>query len=57
MIQYLIAIGAGWAVQKLGATDATAINARLGGAMVAGVGLFLALEIVEGPLVAAIAGA
>ncbi len=57
VIQYLIAIAAGWTVQKLGATDATAINARLGGAMVAGVGIFLALEIVEGPLVAAIAGA
>jgi urease accessory protein len=55
-IQYLIAIGAGWVVQKLNATDATAINARLGGAMVAGVGVFLALEIVEGPLVAALAG-
>lgn len=55
-IQYLIAIGAGWVVQKLNATDATAINARLGGAMVAGVGVFLALEIVEGPLVAVLAG-
>lgn len=52
--QYLIAIAAGWAVQRLGATDATAINARLSGAMVAGVGVFLALEIVEGPLVAAL---
>ncbi|WP_108386607.1 HupE/UreJ family protein [Yoonia sediminilitoris] len=54
-IQYLIAVGAGWAIRKLGASDARAMNARLGGAMVAGVGLFLALEIVEGPLVALIA--
>ncbi len=57
VIQYVIAIGAGWIVQKLGASDATAINARLGGAMVAGVGVFLALEIVEGPLVTALASA
>ncbi|MBE0414519.1 HupE/UreJ family protein [Yoonia sp.] len=55
VIQYLMAIAAGWIVTKLGATDATAINARLGGAMVAGVGIFLALEIVEGPLVALLA--
>ncbi len=55
VIQYAIAVAAGWTVQKLGATDATAINARLGGAMVAGVGVFLALEIVEGPLVAMLA--
>lgn len=53
--QYLVAIAAGWAVEKLGATDASAINARLGGAMVAGVGVFLALEILEGPLVALLA--
>ena len=51
VIQYLIAIAAGWVMQKLGATEASAINARLSGAMVAGVGVFLALEIVEGPIV------
>jgi len=56
VIQYLIAIGAGWAAQKLGATNPAAINARLGGAMVAGIGLFLALEVIEGPIVAALAG-
>lgn len=55
VIQYLIAIGAGWAAQKLGASDASAINARLAGAMVAGVGIFLALEVIEGPIVAALA--
>lgn len=55
-LQYAVAIAAGWAVRALGATDASAINARLAGAMVAGVGAFLALEIVEGPLVAMIAG-
>lgn len=54
-IQYLVAIGAGWMIQKLGGTDAQAINARIGGAMVAGVGIFLALEIAEGPVVALIA--
>jgi urease accessory protein len=55
-IQYLIAIGAGALALKLGAGSPAAINARLAGAMVAGVGLFLALEIIEGPIVAAIAG-
>ena len=50
-VQYAIALAAGWAVRKLGATDAASVNARLAGAMVAGVGVFLALEIVEGPLV------
>lgn len=54
-VQYAIALAAGWAVRKLGAADAAAINARLAGAMVAGVGVFLALEIVEGPLVAFLA--
>ena len=54
-IQYAIALGAGWLTEKvLGATEAGAINARLAGAMGAGVGLFLALEIVEAPLVAMI---
>jgi len=57
VIQYLIAIAAGWVTEKvLGATEATAINARLVGAAVAGVGVFLALEIVEGPIVAMLAG-
>ncbi|MFN3662540.1 HupE/UreJ family protein [Yoonia sp.] len=55
-IQYLIAIGAGWVAQTLGATNPAAVNARLGGAMVAGVGIFLALEIIEGPIVTALAG-
>ena len=57
VVQYAITIAAGWVVEKIfGATEAAAINARLAGAMVAGVGLFLSLEIVEGPLVAMIAG-
>ena len=57
VVQYALAIAAGWVVEKIfGATEAAAINARLAGAMVAGVGLFLSLEIVEGPLVAMIAG-
>jgi urease accessory protein len=57
VIQYAIALGAGWVAEKLlGATEAAAVNARLVGAMVAGVGLFLSLEMVEGPLLALIAG-
>ncbi|SMY06512.1 HupE/UreJ family protein [Flavimaricola marinus] len=58
LIQYAIALGAGWVAEKvLGATTASAINARLAGAMVAGVGVFMALEMVEGPIVAILAGA
>lgn len=52
VVQYAIALAAGWAVEKLGATAAMATNARLVGAAVTGVGLFLALEAVEGPIVA-----
>ncbi len=56
-IQYLIAIAAGWVTEKvLGATEAAATNARLAGAVVAGVGLFLTLETVEGPILAAFFG-
>lgn len=55
--QYLIALAAGWVAARLGGRDALAANARLAGAAVAGVGLFLALEVVEGPIVAMIAGA
>ena len=36
------------AVKVWKATESTAIQARLAGAMVAGVGLFLCLEVVEG---------
>ncbi|MGR3485799.1 MAG: HupE/UreJ family protein [Paracoccaceae bacterium] len=55
-LQYAVAIAVGTAVRALGAVTALAPSARIAGAMVAGVGLFLALEIVEGPIVAALAG-
>ncbi len=56
-IQYLIAIAAGWVTEKvLGATEASAVNARLAGAMIAGVGFFLVLETVEGPVLSALFG-
>lgn len=49
VVQYAIALGAGWLAQKLWpASDAAAIQPRLAGAVVAGIGLFLALEEVEG---------
>lgn len=49
VVQYAIAIGAGSLAQKLWqAKDASAIQPRLAGAVVAGIGLFLALEEVEG---------
>jgi urease accessory protein len=56
-VQYAIAIASGWAVEKLGASSAVATNARLVGAAVTGVGLFLALEVVEGPIVAMLTAA
>lgn len=56
-VQYLIAIAAGWVAERaLGATEAGAVNARLAGAVVAGVGLFLTLEAAEGPVLAALFG-
>lgn len=56
LVQYAIAIVAGIAIRHLfGAAGAASINARLAGAMVAGAGVFLALEIVEGPIVALLA--
>jgi urease accessory protein len=56
--QYLVALGAQLlAARVLRATEAAAVNARLVGAAVAGVGVFLALEVLEGPLVAVLTGA
>lgn len=53
--QYAIAVGAGWALQKLWiATEATAIAPRIAGAVVTGVGLFLGLEMIEGAAFAAL---
>lgn len=47
--QYAIAIAAGWVARTLwNATEASAIQARLAGAIVAGVGIFLTLENAEG---------
>lgn len=56
-IQYLIAIAAGFVTEKLlGATEASAMNARLAGAAIAGVGLFLVLEAAEGPILSVLFG-
>ncbi len=53
--QYLIALAAGWvAFTAWKATEATAIQARLAGAVVAGMGLFLGLEAIEGAAFAAL---
>jgi urease accessory protein len=47
--QYAIAIAAGWVTKTVwSANDATAVQARLAGAVVAGVGLFMSLEKAEG---------
>lgn len=56
-VQYLIAIAAQWIAEKvLGATEAAAVPARLAGAMVAGVGVFLTLEAAEGPILSTLFG-
>lgn len=50
-VQYAIAIAAGAAMRGIWkATDASAVSARLAGAVVAGMGLFLTLEAAEGAL-------
>ena len=55
VIQYLIALASGWVTENVWkASSAAALQPRLAGAMVAGVGLFLTLEIIEGPLLNAI---
>lgn len=57
LVQYAIALAAGRvAGKRLGAAEANAMNARLAGAMIAGVGLFLGLEAIETPVLAVIAG-
>lgn len=49
VVQYAIAIASGWGLATLfRATEASATRARISGAVVAGVGLFLTLENVEG---------
>lgn len=49
VIQYGLAVAAGWVLSTVWrASEAAAVRARLGGAAVAGVGLFLTLENVEG---------
>jgi urease accessory protein len=55
IVQWAIAVGFGMVVAKLwNATSADAIAARLSGAVVAGVGAFLCLEVVEGAAFAAL---
>ena len=57
-IQYGIALAAGWVAERvLGVANAAAVNARLVGAMVAGVGAFLVLEALEGLLLGVLFGA
>lgn len=49
ILQYGLAVASGWAVTKLfQAVEASAVEARLAGAVVAGVGMFLTLENLEG---------
>ncbi|MDN3519541.1 HupE/UreJ family protein [Aquisalimonas lutea] len=51
LLQYSMAVLAGWMTRNVWqARDATAIQPRLAGAAVAGMGLFLSLEVVEGML-------
>lgn len=47
--QYLISVAAGWAIQKAGnAAEASAMQPRIAGAVVGGMGLLLGLEAIEG---------
>ena len=55
VIQYAIAIGAGWVAKAfLKATSAQTVQARLAGAVVAGIGLYLSLENAEGLVLSAL---
>ncbi len=55
VLQYAIALAAGWVAKNIWkATEATAIQARLAGAVVAGVGLYLSLENAEGLVIKAL---
>ena len=49
VLQYGVAIGSGWVLRTFfKAVEATAVEARIAGAVVAGVGMFLTLEHLEG---------
>ncbi len=49
VLQYAVAMGAGWLAKTMfGASEASSINARIAGAVVAGIGVFLTLENIEG---------
>jgi len=55
VIQYLLALAGGWIIEKpLAANSANHTNARLCGAVVAGIGLLLTLEAIEGSLFSAL---
>ncbi len=55
VVQYLVALAFGYGVKVLlKATEAQAIEARLSGALVAGMGLFLTLETAEGAVFSAL---
>ena len=55
IIQYAIAVGAGWIAKTfLKATSAQTVQARLAGAVVAGIGLYLSLENAEGLVLSAL---
>lgn len=57
VLQYGIALAAGWAARTLfKVVDASAVEARLAGAVVAGVGAFLTLETLEGVALTALVG-
>ena len=56
LTQYAIAVAAGWIFRGIWkVTDPTQLQPRLAGAMMAGVGLYLVLEQIEGALLGALA--
>jgi urease accessory protein len=55
VVQYAIALGSGWVARRVWqVTDASAIQPRLAGAAVAGVGVFLTLQMLEGAVFSAL---
>lgn len=56
LVQYGLAIAAGWIGAGTGATGESPLAGRMAGAAVAGVGLFLCLEAIEAPLVSLLTG-
>lgn len=55
LLQYVVALAAAYLIKSVfGASEASSANARVAGAVVAGIGVFLTLEVLEGAAFAAL---